>query len=233
MRIAICDDDTDFLLKEKNVIKNVLEDNFEAEEFEVDIYDNGDRLVHEYEKYMYELILLDIEIGKQSGFDVAERIVLINQDVIIVFVTSHENLVYEAFRFRPVGFMVKQRFATEFRRELHKIIKKLIDTRQVIEIDGKRFCTDNIIWLTTYKRKIYLRSMRGEISIADTYSKYVSNLENIGFVEVSKGIVINMRYINRIREDDIIMYDGEKVAISRRKKKSVIEKYENYLFNKM
>ena len=75
--------------------------------------------------------------------------------------------------------------------------------------------------------------MRGEISIADTYSKYVSNLENIGFVEVSKGIVINMRYINRIREDDIIMYDGEKVAISRRKKKSVIEKYENYLFNKM
>lgn len=233
MRIAICDDDTDFLGRERNAIKIVFEQNFEDEKSEIDSYTSGIELIEKYREYMYDMILLDLEIGEQNGFEVAEQLVAINSDVIIIFVTSHENLVYEAFKFRPLGFMVKNRFEKEFAREIHKIIKKLIDTKMVIEIGKKRFYVDNIVRMMSYKRKIYLRTTRGEVAIVDSYNKYVNEFEKAGFVEASKGILINMRYISSINQDNIIMYNCESVAISRRKKKNVIEKYEDYVLNKM
>ena len=37
-------------------------------------------------------LFLDLELGEENGFDIAEQIVLMNNDAIIIFVTSHENL---------------------------------------------------------------------------------------------------------------------------------------------
>ena len=80
------------------------------------------------------MVFLDLELGDENGFDIAEQIVLMNNDAIIIFVTSHENLVYEAFRFRPLGYIVKDRFDREFTRMMVKIVDKLIKMRQVIEL---------------------------------------------------------------------------------------------------
>ena len=190
-------------------------------------------IINNYSDNAYDMVFLDLELGDENGFDIAEQIVLMNNDAIIIFVTSHENLVYEAFRFRPLGYIVKDRFDREFTRMMVKIVDKLIKMRQVIELGGEKFYVDRVVSIATQKRKICVKSLKGEILLADSYSKHVAELEKYGFVQSSKGVLINMKYIKCIDEDNdvFVMYNNERVPISRRRKKDVIEEYRKFMFD--
>ena len=137
MKVAVCDDNREFCEKERTTIKDVFKQYFQGEDCQVDIYNDGQTIISNYSDNAYDMVFLDLELGDENGFDIAEQIVLMNNDAIIIFVTSHENLVYEAFRFRPLGYIVKDRFDREFTRMMVKIVDKLIKMRQVIEL-GER-----------------------------------------------------------------------------------------------
>ena len=124
MKVAVCDDNREFCEKERTTIKDVFKQYFQGEDCQVDIYNDGQTIINNYPGNAYDMVFLDLELGDENGFDIAEQIVLMNNDAIIIFVTSHENLVYEAFRFRPLGYIVKDRFDREFTRMMVKIVDK-------------------------------------------------------------------------------------------------------------
>ena len=233
MKVAVCDDNREFCEKERTTIKDVFKQYFQGEDCQVDIYNDGQTIISNYSDNAYDMVFLDLELGDENGFDIAEQIVLMNNDAIIIFVTSHENLVYEAFRFRPLGYIVKDRFDREFTRMMVKIVDKLIKMRQVIELGGEKFYVDRVVSIATQKRKICVKSLKGEILLADSYSKHVAELEKYGFVQSSKGVLINMKYIKCIDDDNdvFVMYNNERVPISRRRKKDVIEEYRKFMFD--
>ena len=232
MKVAVCDDNREFCEKERTTIKDVFKQYFQGEDCQVDIYNDGQTIIN-YSDNAYDMVFLDLELGDENGFDIAEQIVLMNNDAIIIFVTSHENLVYEAFRFRPLGYIVKDRFDREFTRMMVKIVDKLIKMRQVIELGGEKFYVDRVVSIATQKRKICVKSLKGEILLADSYTRHVAELEKYGFVQSSKGVLINMKYIKSIDEDNdvFVMYNNERVPISRRRKKDVIEEYRKFMFD--
>ena len=233
MKVAVCDDNREFCEKERTTIKDVFKQYFQGEDCQVDIYNDGQTIISNYSDNAYDMVFLDLELGDENGFDIAEQIVLMNNDAIIIFVTSHENLVYEAFRFRPLGYIVKDRFDREFTRMMVKIVDKLIKMRQVIELGGEKFYVDRVVSIATQKRKICVKSLKGEILLADSYTRHVAELEKYGFVQSSKGVLINMKYIKSIDEDNdvFVMYNNERVPISRRRKKDVIEEYRKFMFD--
>ncbi len=114
-----------------------------------------------------------------------------------------------------------------------KIVDKLIKMRQVIELGGEKFYVDRVVSIATQKRKICVKSLKGEILLADSYTRHVAELEKYGFVQSSKGVLINMKYIKSIDEDNdvFVMYNNERVPISRRRKKDVIEEYRKFMFD--
>lgn len=190
MKVAVCDDNREFCEKERTTIKDVFKQYFQGEDCQVDIYNDGQTIISNYSDNAYDMVFLDLELGDENGFDIAEQIVLMNNDAIIIFVTSHENLVYEAFRFRPLGYIVKDRFDREFTRMMVKIVDKLIKMRQVIELGGEKFYVDRVVSIATQKRKICVKSLKGEILLVDSYSKHVAELEKYGFVQSSKAVLI-------------------------------------------
>ena len=103
----------------------------------------------------------------------------------------------------------------------------------MIELGGEKFYVDRVVSIATQKRKICVKSLKGEILLADSYSKHVAELEKYGFVQSSKGVLINMKYIKSIDEDNdvFVMYNNERVPISRRRKKDVIEEYRKFMFD--
>lgn len=101
MKVVVCDDDRGFCQKESVTIKKVFEQYFEGEDCQIDVYFEGSKLLQAYPDNMYDMIFLDLELEDEDGFDIAEKLILLNKNAIIIFVTSHDNLVYEAFQFRP------------------------------------------------------------------------------------------------------------------------------------
>ena len=63
----------------------------------IDYYSSGDVLIEAAKEKHYNLALLDIDMTPLNGFDTAQSICSISSDTRIVFVTSHEELVFDTF----------------------------------------------------------------------------------------------------------------------------------------
>ena len=83
------DDEPDIIYS----IKRVLEDN----EFVVDSYTDPTLALSNFRPGLYDLILLDIKMPKMNGFDLYQKIMEIEGNVKICFLTASE-LFYEDYR---------------------------------------------------------------------------------------------------------------------------------------
>lgn len=106
INVAICDDDVAMTGIIENMIREVCKNNFIS--VDTDIFWDGKRLVQSVENNMYyDIIFLDIEMKGEDGITVARRIRTIDRNVLIIYVTSHDSYMLEAFSVRPFRFLLK------------------------------------------------------------------------------------------------------------------------------
>jgi len=89
-KILLIDDEPDIIYS----IKRVLEDN---NEFVVDSYADPTLALSNFRPGLYDLILIDIKMPKMNGFDLYQKIMEIDSNAKICFLTASE-LFYEEYR---------------------------------------------------------------------------------------------------------------------------------------
>ena len=87
-KILIVDDEPDICL----TIANVLEGNG----FVVDTFDDPLLALQDFRKDFYDLLILDIKMGKMNGFELYEEIRMIDDKVKVCFLTANKSI-YGAF----------------------------------------------------------------------------------------------------------------------------------------
>lgn len=61
--------------------------------------------IDELEAFAPELILLDIDMPRLTGFDIAGELLQRNNRALLIFITNQESLVYETFQYKPFDFV--------------------------------------------------------------------------------------------------------------------------------
>lgn len=130
MHIAICDDERIFINKISKLINHP--------DAEILAFDSGSKLLECKEKI--DIVLLDIEMPGINGLEVAEKLYLRNKDIIIVFVTSHNEYSTVGYRYRAFRYILKS--------EPDIFIKRDID--EAIEEYEK----NHVYWIFEYKQVI-------------------------------------------------------------------------------
>ena len=106
LNIAICDDDIPTTGKMETLVQKIAKRNFI--DTEIEVFWNGESLVDAIvEGLNFDIIYLDIEMEKEDGISAAKRIRMYDKNVLIVYVTSHENHMKESFSVRPFQFLLK------------------------------------------------------------------------------------------------------------------------------
>ena len=230
MRIAICDDE--------NIWINHIEEYIEKiksiyKEFECDVFTSGESLLSHYSKgNIYDIIILDIEMNGLSGIDTANAIREKDSSVIIFFLTSHREYVFECFRSSPMNFWVKPIEYEIFKKDImraYEVIEqsdtylKIIDNRKRI-----RLKCSSIIYIENKERKSWIYTTNGIYKTNKLISELIKKLDEKIFVRVYKSFIINLKYVHIITENELTLYDSdEKIPISRTYKKELIDKYIN------
>lgn len=106
LNIAICDDDIQTTGRMETMIRKIAKRNFTNAETEV-FWDGRSLADAVMEGSSFDIIYLDIEMDKEDGISAAKRIRLYDKNVLIIYVTSHENHMKESFDVRPFRFLVK------------------------------------------------------------------------------------------------------------------------------
>ena len=88
-KILIVDDDTDITLAFKKGLEN--------DGFNVDVFNDPQEALSNFEASKYDLLLLDIRMPKMNGFELYKEMNKIDNDVKVCFITAFE-VYYEALR---------------------------------------------------------------------------------------------------------------------------------------
>ena len=244
MNIVICDD-------ERKVIEDVGSICRECLSPDVKLYGfrSAESLLKNLDKIEgdIDLFILDIEMPGRDGLWLRKELERYRYGSSIIYLTSHDELVQEAFGRYVIGFVDKVSFLNDKNKLVDKLklFEQEVSNREVLCIKGDQenlfICKDKIITITAEHVYSYLEYVIDEKPDGkfETERKLVrkslrewENVLGTDFLRISKSIIVNMAYIKRISKN-IELKIGKSLNIPRSNLNRCKEFYWNYCQKKM
>ena len=235
IKIAVCDDESVFIDEVKAYVLN----NFEShgEICEVIACCSGSELIDICERRNIDAVFLDISMPGIDGFKTAEGIFKIRENIILVFVSGNEQLVYRSFEYRPLWFVPKSNMKM-LDTVMEKVIKKIKADRKeakrlrvkvenkVIEIDLKEtFCVKT----EDHYLSFVGRDNVGRDHYREKLDRVEAQLKDHGFIRIHNRYLVNLRAISVIDKGMCVLLNGEKLPISRARLSQTKETFQEFL----
>ena len=185
-----------------------------------------------------DLLLLDISMPEENGFDLLKYFPVRNFQV--VFVTAHEEFAINAIRVGAIDYILKPILISELKVAVESVKKRLFDSGKAemlhkisLSYDGGKSIIDfsEILYIKGDDNisTIYLEKKRN-ITISKTL-KYFEQELNDRFIRIHKSYLINLKFARKIIAKEVYqieLEDGTQLPISRRNIGKV-----NDVFNKL
>ncbi len=206
-------------------------------------------------KTLPDLLLLDIQMGDGTGFDLLEIVPDIRFQ--LIFTTAHDEHAIRAFRFAAVDYLLKPIDPEELRHAVERAKKHLafangvLPSQQVqlpvLKEHFQKNETPKTIALHTAE-KIHIARLEDllrleasgnytqvyfqdgtRLLLTKTLKEFDQMLEEAGFLRVHQTHLVNFSHIREFIKTDggyIVMADGAKIPVAVRKKAEVLGRLE-------
>lgn len=225
LKVAICDDDLMFANEVIELIKNAFEQQGFSE-VKCIAYDSGDAIRLNYIGDEIDIVFMDIECGNESGFDIAKDLYTIDNDLAIIYMTNHPHYITKAFVCRPLGFVCKSDLAEDLAIPIINATEFIERKKQKIVIYDRKvpieFIIGRIKAIEIFDHVMEIVYNNNErIRVYSSLGKYEKELENRGFIKISRSVVVNSKYIKKIEQQELVLCDGEKYQVSRERSRYI------------
>lgn len=227
IKLAICDDN-DFAVKNANAL--IVETFKELRrEVEIDTYNDANDVLKRLlnKKEPLDILLLDIDMPKMTGLELAEKLRVSGERLIIIFLSAHEKYVFKAIEYTPFRYVRKNFMKTELPiaiKAAYQAIDSSSDKNIILKTDNGDMKTalSQILFYETEKRKIAVYLANGAKIITN---KTISEMQEIiteeYFIALHRGCAVNANYIESIDNSVVTLDNGKKLIVSRRRVKEV------------
>ena len=241
MRICICDDEQQELVRTTNLMKDFL--NKQNINYELDTFDNAKVLINKldlfYEDTNYDIYLLDI-IMQVEGIEVAKKIREKDEDAIIVFITTSKDYAIEAFGVRATDYLLKPIEENEFNTKMSNVLKLL---QNKVKTTFAFKSQDHTVISVSIENVVYIESINRRMLIhLDTFEEIYSpvlrtrfhesvpfDFKKHNFVHCHSSYIVNLNQIKNIEKNGFITKTDEFVPISKHYYQDVKKRYIDYL----
>jgi DNA-binding LytR/AlgR family response regulator len=233
MLFAVVDDEPEVLEQIPQVIKQFIHD----QKIETECFQNTMTFMETYPNRNYDALFLDIDMPIMNGFDLAQKLHEEKDDIPIVYITGCEDLITNAFRYKPLGFVRKQRIYEEMPYALSTILDEISKVHLTIDITETRasggqthtVLIDQITFIESVKHNVQIHLANGDILISrGLLSSYIESAGFENFILINPGTIVNLAHIKLI-DDTVAFEDGTTLYISRRKFPTVLQSYLKYV----
>lgn len=221
--IAICDDEPKMLRDLSDTITSTLSEfNVTAEYY---VTQDAEELLEYMRKANIDILFIDIDMPKYSGLEIADYLQHHDYKGLLVFVTSHDELVYQSFQYHPFGFIRKSHFNHEIQKVISDALKVLYDSQDTISI---RISGETII--IKLADIMYFEAQLNYVGVytIDNVYRYRESLGILeeqfsakGFIRIHKGFLVNQKFIHAIRYDEVELSSGSLLPIGRTNRENV------------
>ncbi len=217
-QIAICDDDN----AAATYIKALVTDWAFSRGIYVSIrtFPSAEAFLFYYaEEKEYDILLLDIEMGKLNGVNLAKTIRHDNETVQIVFVTGYPDFISEGYEVSALHYLLKPVSGEKLGEVLDKAVKKLAHKKKalLIPVEGEmvRIFMEDIQYVEAFDHRIEIVTTDNTFFLKQPLHEMESKLTE-DFIRIHRSCIVNLHCIKRITRTDAILDSGKTLPVSRR-----------------
>lgn len=238
-RIIACDDNENFL----NALTMILNKYASIYKYSVFSFKNGDDLFEYCKENDFDIIFMDIEIGKYNGMDLAKQLKLINVNALIIYMSGYDTYYTDMVQAEPFRFISK----SETFLRIDEVIVECLDSAisRLEHRDVWSFTFKRVQYYVELSKIVYFYSIARIIYFNGNtknrqnyfYGKIDELQEEIGkinqnFARISKSHLVNMKYILPIYGKSKIRIGNETFSVTRKYRDSFWDRYRKYYWKK-
>lgn len=216
-KLAICDDEQSQIEYVASLVS--LWGANEGHTCEIRTFPSAEAFLFAYEDdKAYDILLLDIEMGRMNGVDLAKTIRQSNDTVQIVFITGFPDFIAEGYEVSALHYLMKPVAEEKLHAVLNKAAANLAKTEKRLCVTFDRQVDyvplSQITYIEAQKQYVEIHTTENCCRMKSSLSEMESKLDEY-FFKCQRSFIVNLRYITRIKNDCVMLKNGTEVPISR------------------
>lgn len=239
VRIGICEDVYEELMTQKQKIEGIMARL--SKNVEILCFQTGEDLLCEMDTTgKMDIVFLDIAMERMNGVETAKAIRLMDNWVILIFISSHDQYCKELIQVWPFAFLDKPLDE----QKLFETLQKAVQTR-ITTFEDYTFYFQKVRYSIPLTEILYFRSDRRTIHVNTVgrnhlekeyiFYERLGDVErkvensNVKFLRIRSSFLVNTQFIAKYSADKIEMQDGTMIEISKKYKNKVKQFYISFL----
>jgi len=231
INIAIVEDERADIEKIEDFLHHFSREN--NVKFNIIVFNDGSNFIKEFTIDKFHLVLMDIEMPLLDGISASKKLREIDKDVVLIFITNLAQYAIKGYEVDALDFAIKPLSYHDFVLKLKKGLRHIKKEKFLYLKDADKTIINISINDVTYievDRHYLIIHLIDNTSIRNRGSmKEMNNeLKNFGFSLSNSGYLVNLKYVERIDCDSVIVASN-RLLISRRKRNLLIKAFNNYI----
>ena len=200
--------------------------------FDIRVFANPILLLENY-RPVYDLIFLDIQMPDLNGMETARKLRAVDQNVLLIFVTSLAQYAIEGYEVAAVDYILKPvqyfSFAMRLTRAIWRINAGAGEALTVANTDGTaRIKLRDLLYVEISGHTLTYHTHEGTVSGTGTLSALEEKLRGKSFARCNSCYLVNLPYVQSTSGFSCILDNGTELKISQPKKKTFLAALEAY-----
>lgn len=215
-KIAVCDDseaDRQYLIKVVNswaISTNRL--------IHINAFVSAENFLFHYaDESDYDILLLDIEMGKMDGVTMAKQLRRSNDTVQIIFITGYSDYISEGYEVCALHYLIKPIEEEKLNSVLDRAVEKISKNERVLVLQTRsemvRIPIYQIRFADVYGNYVTIHSST-DITVKMTLTELEEQLDE-RFFRVSRSCIVNLTQIICVTKNEIKLSNGVSLPLPR------------------
>ena len=189
----------------------------------------------EKDSSIFDCVFMDIDMPGINGMETSNKLRLLNKDISIIFVTNLPQYAIDGYKVQALDFIIKPMSYADFSIVMDKILsitkKKEADFLFVIHNEMMKISSDDILYFEMKNHNVNIHLLNMNVLVyRETIKELELKLKNSSFYRCNSGIIVNLKYVQTIKDDVCIMNDGTTLQVSRSRRNDFLKVMTDYYF---
>lgn len=236
LKVYLCDDNVEVVKEYTNLIEQSAKEN--NIDITLSVFNSGEALLFHMSDLsnLADIVYLDVMMEKINGIDTAYKLREMGCKSEIIFITSSEKFIFEAFDVGALQYLVRsktteERFKKTFLRASNLALKK----------ESEMFLCEfhNMKKMVPISEISYFEIWRRVVTVhysGDKTAKFYKSMEQLekqlkgkNFVRSHRSYIVNLPYITKFEAQSLSLKTGETIPVGVTYVRQVKKEFEEYI----
>jgi DNA-binding LytR/AlgR family response regulator len=181
-------------------------------------FDSAEKFLFRYaDDKAWDILLLDIEMGAMDGVTMAKRVRQDNEAVQIVFITGYSDYIAEGYEVAALHYLMKPVNREKLLMVLDRAMEKRKQEERCLNLEAYgemvRIPFYEIRYLDVHQNYVTVHA-KADYTVKRTLGDVEKELDE-RFFRVGRGMILNLKYIQRVTKTEVRLSDGAVLPLPR------------------